>query len=116
MHGKILGDTYIKKEDESQKLRMGGNDGSWTINLKEISPSVRKIHYLTKRGRYKIDLELALEVGFKRKFTTNGLVEEKLVVPIKHWVFEEDGLNLNSRSVNDRDFSKYPTLSDISEK
>ncbi len=75
-----------KKEDEKQKLKMGG--GSWTIPLNRLTENISAICYLTEVGKYCISKEIALSSGFVRKFKD----EEKLVVPIKNW-------NLNKRGV-----------------
>ena len=84
-YGKIVGNTYIKKEDEKQKLRMGG--GSWSINLAEISEIVKEIVFITSESKYRIDKEIAIAKGFIRPMSTNGVIENKLIVPIKHWKF-----------------------------
>ena len=82
-YGKIVGNTYIKNEDEKQKLRMGG--GSWSIKLDEIGDLVKEIVYITKEAKYRIDRETAIAKGFIRNMSTNGVIESKLIVPIKHW-------------------------------
>ena len=85
-YGKIVGNAYIKNEDEKQKLRMGG--GSWSINLSEISDLVEEIIYITNKAKYKIDKDVAIAKGFIRSMSTKGVVENKLIVPIKHWVMK----------------------------
>ena len=82
-YGKVVGDAYIKNGDENQKLRMGG--GSWSINLDEIDDLVKEIVYITKKAKYRIDRETAIAKGFIRNMSTNGVIESKLIVPIKHW-------------------------------
>lgn len=86
-YGKIIGKSYIKNEDEKQKLRMGG--GSWSIKLDEISDSIENIIYITSRGKYTIDKDIAIAKGFIRSMYTDGVAENKLIVPIKHWNFKE---------------------------
>ena len=86
-YGKIVGNTYIKKEDEKQKLRMGG--GSWSINLAEISEIVTEIVYITSESKYRIDKEIAFARGFELPMPTKGVIEKKLIVPIKHWIKEK---------------------------
>ena len=87
-YGKIVGNTYIKKEDEKQKLRMGG--GSWSINLAEISEIVKEIVFITSESKYRIDKEVAIARGFIRSMATKGVIEKKLIVPIKHWIKEKE--------------------------
>ena len=87
MHGKIVGDTYIKYEDEKQKMRMCG--GAWSIKLDELTDDVKEILYVTLEGRYKIRMDIAIARGFKRSFNTKNGLENKLIVPIKFWEFEE---------------------------
>ena len=87
-YGKIVGNTYIKKEDEKQKLRMGG--GSWSINLAEISEIVKEIVFITSESKYRIDKEIAIAKGFIRSMSTKGVIEKKLIVPIKHWIKEKE--------------------------
>ena len=85
-YGKVVDDVYIKYEDEKQILRMGG--GSWSIKLDEIGNLVKEIVYITKKAKYRIDRETAIAKGFIRNMSTNGVMEEKLVVPIKNWDVE----------------------------
>ncbi len=81
MHGKIVKKKYyIKFEDESEKLRIGG--GSWTIKIDELTPEVTFIIYITGTTKYGIDRKRAEERGFIRTF--NG--EDKLIVPIREWI------------------------------
>ena len=87
MHGKIISDTYIKYEDEKQKMRMGG--GSWSVKLDELIGDVKEIVYVTIEGRYKIRMDIAIARGFERSFNTKNGLENKLIVPIKFWDFEE---------------------------
>ena len=82
-YGKVVGNSYIKHEDEKQMLRMGG--GSWSIKLDEIGDLVKEIVYITKKAKYRIDRETAIAKGFIRNMSTNGVIESKLIVPIKHW-------------------------------
>lgn len=84
MRGTLQGTTYIKKEKESQKLRMGG--GSWSINLEELPSGTRIIEYITPFCRYTISTEDAFMHGFT-KFLGG---ERKLVVPIKCWTVTEE--------------------------
>jgi len=86
-YGKIIGKSYVKKEDEKQKLRMGG--GSWSVKLDEIGESVENIIYVTGKGKYTIDRDVAIAKGFIRNMSTKGVIENKLIVPIKHWDFKE---------------------------
>ena len=86
-YGKIIGKSYVKKEDEKQKLRMGG--GSGRVNLDEIGESVENIIYVTGKGKYTIDRDVAIAKGFIRNMSTKGVIENKLIVPIKHWDFKE---------------------------
>ncbi len=80
MHGQIEDRHYRKKEDESQKLRLGG--GSWTINLDELKDKeIDEITLITKDYEYNISYTKAFSKGFIR--VMQG--ENKLVVPIKHW-------------------------------
>ena len=80
MYGQIEDRHYRKKEDESQKLRLGG--GSWTINLDELSgEDIDEITLITKIYEYNISYKTAFSKGFIR--VLQG--ETKLVVPIKHW-------------------------------
>lgn len=74
------GNTLLKKEKESAKLRMGG--GSWSINidLQDLS-KIKSIIYQTEKHKYTISTSDAMEHGFMR--ILGG--EKKLVVPIKHW-------------------------------
>ena len=87
-YGKVVGDAYIKNEDENQKLRMGG--GSWSINLDEIDDLVKEIVYITKKAKYRIDRETAIAKGFIRNMSTKGIIESKLIVPIRHWNKEDN--------------------------
>tara|TARA_Y100000310_G_C20043093_1_gene517081 strand:+ start:125 stop:394 length:270 start_codon:yes stop_codon:yes gene_type:complete len=86
-YGKVVGSVYIKKEDEKQKLRMGGE--SWSINLAEISEIVTEIVFITSESKYRIDKEIAFARGFERSMSTKGVMEKKLIVPIKHWIKEK---------------------------
>ena len=86
-YGKVVGNVYIKNEDEKQMLRMGG--GSWSIKLDEVGDLVKEIIYLTKKAKYRIDRETAIAKGFIRNMSTNGVIESKLIVPIKHWEKED---------------------------
>ena len=86
-HGKIVDNTYIKHEDEEQIMRMAG--GSWSIKLDELSADVKQILYITEKGKYRIDRDIAISRGFERAFKTKDGLENKLVVPIKHWKFEQ---------------------------
>ena len=105
MHGKIISDTYIKYEDEKQKMRMGG--GSWSVKLDELTGDVKEIVYVTIEGRYKIRMDIAIARGFERSFNTKNGLENKLIVPIKFWDFEEynkeiitEISNLNPRALS----------------
>ena len=86
-YGKVVGNSYIKHEDEKQMLRMGG--GSWSIKLDEINGLVKEIIYITNKAKYKIDKETAIAKGFIRNMSTNGVMESKLIVPVKHWKKED---------------------------
>ena len=86
-YGKVVGDAYIKNEDENQKLRMGG--GSWSIKLDDLTKEVKQILYITEKGKYRIDIDIAMARGFERPFKTKNGLENKLVVPVKHWKFEQ---------------------------
>ena len=80
MYGQIEDRHYRKKEDESQKLRLGG--GSWTINLDELKDKeIDEITLITRFYEYNISYAKAFTNGFIR--VLQG--ETKLVVPIKHW-------------------------------
>ena len=87
-YGKVVGNAYIKNEDEKQMLRMGG--GSWSIKLDEVGDLVKEIIYITKKAKYRIDRETAIAKGFIRNMSTNGVMESKLIVPIKHWNKEDN--------------------------
>ena len=87
-YGKVVGNSYIKNEDEKQMLRMGG--GSWSIKLDEVGDLVKEIVYITKKAKYRIDRETAIAKGFIRNMSTNGVMESKLIVPIKHWNKEDN--------------------------
>lgn len=79
-HGVIVGGVLKKSEDEKNKLRMGG--GSWTINLDEINnENIQVVEYLTKKAKYIIHIDKAVECGFERML--GG--ERKLVVPLGYW-------------------------------
>lgn len=82
MRGTLSDDTYTKKEDESNKLRLGG--GSWTINLDELPDEAQTIRYVTSLRAYAIGRDDAFEHGFVRQL--GG--ENKLVVPLKFWWVE----------------------------
>ena len=82
-YGKVVDGVYIKSEDEKQILRMGG--GSWSIKLDEINGLVKEIIYITNKAKYKIDKETAIAKGFIRNMSTKGIIESKLIVPIRHW-------------------------------
>ena len=79
MKGWIVGDTYFKNENEKEVLKMGGD--SWTINLTEITPEIRKVEYRTSMATYNIDWDKATSRGFRRNFKE----EPKLVVPKRLW-------------------------------
>jgi hypothetical protein len=80
MHGIIQDKTYIKKEKESDKLRLGG--GAWTLNLSEISgKQIEKIQYITDKFTYSINYNDAVKKGFIRQFQG----ELKLIIPIRCW-------------------------------
>ncbi len=80
----INGDTFVKYEKESGKLRMSG--GSWTINLDKIKlESVKYIRYITERFVYQISSTYATDKGYIRNFQG----ENKLVVPISNWKVKE---------------------------
>ena len=87
-YGKVVDGVYIKSEDEKQILRMGG--GSWSIKLDEINGLVKEIIYITNKARYKIDKETAIAKGFIRNMSTKGIIESKLIVPIRHWNKEDN--------------------------
>lgn len=72
--------TFIKKEKESGKLRMGG--GSWTINLSTLPQDFDLIKYITEAHQYEIKRQDAFSKGWIMRTKQN---EEKLVVPIKFW-------------------------------
>lgn len=79
----INGDTYVKYEKESGKLRMSG--GSWTINLDKINlDKVKIIRYITEKYNYQIKTDDATGKGYIRNFRG----ENKLVVPIAEWTKE----------------------------
>lgn len=80
MHGIVIDHTYIKKENESAQLRMGG--GCWTINLGEISgKQIDTLQIITNKYTYIISYNNALKKGFIRNFQG----EIKLIVPIISW-------------------------------
>ena len=85
-YGKIIGKSYIKNEDEKQKLRMGG--GSWSIKIDEVGDVVEQIVYVTNEHKYTIKRDVAIAKGFIRTMLTKGVLENKLIVPIKHWEVE----------------------------
>ena len=85
MYGYIENRTYMKIENESQKLRMGG--GCWTVNLSEISgKQIENIQYMTSKYTYSISLEDAMKKGFIRNL--GG--ELKLIIPIRCWEIKGD--------------------------
>ena len=80
MIGKIIGKTYVKREKESSRLRIGG--GSWTIKLDEIEgKEIDLIRFVTEVAIYEITTSEAVLRGFERYL--GG--ERKLVVAVKHW-------------------------------
>ena len=80
----IDGDTFVKYEKESGKLRLSG--GSWTINLGKINlEDVKYIRYITDRFVYQISSTDATDKGYIRNFRG----ENKLVVPISNWKVKE---------------------------
>lgn len=79
MRGVIKNGIYTKREDEKNKLRMGG--GSWSINLDELPKDTQLIEYITPTDRYVVSMSNAVQYGFIRML--GG--EKKLVVPLKHW-------------------------------
>jgi hypothetical protein len=89
MRGVLKNGIYTKKEDENQKLRMGG--GAWSINLEEIPKGTQIIEYITPKDRYLIGYDEAMEKGFIRML--GG--EKKLIVPLKLWQVGEEVLALN---------------------
>lgn len=94
MRGNIVGDKYIKREKESEMLRMGG--GSWTINLGWVGTTIKEVVYITERATYKIKLDNAMANGFERQFQG----ERKLVVPLKHWTITEEEAPNRDREVS----------------
>lgn len=82
MRGTLIDDCYTKREDESNKLRLGG--GSWTINLDDLPDEAQTIVYKTVSGTYVIGRADAFTHGFVRQL--GG--ENKLVVPLKFWWVE----------------------------
>ena len=86
-HGKIVDGTYIKHEDEKQIMRMSG--GSWSIKLDELTKDVKQILYITEKGKYRIDIDIAMARGFERPFETKNGLENKLIVPLKHWEIDQ---------------------------
>lgn len=82
MHGTLIDDCYTKKEDESNKLRLGGR--SWSINLDELPEHAQTICYKTVLETYVIGRDDAFRHGFVRQL--GG--ENKLVVPLKFWWVE----------------------------
>ena len=83
MYGKIIDKTYVKKEKESGKLRMGG--GSWSIPVRVLS-RVNEVVYTTETAEYTISVDKALNNGYEIA-TKQG--EQKLVVPVKQWEFRK---------------------------
>ena len=82
MHGIISNGNFIKFEKESQRLRIGGDGGSWTINIKEIADkTINKFIYKTPKKTYEIESQIAYTKGFIRRF--GG--EAKLIVPVRYW-------------------------------
>lgn len=76
----IEGNTLIKYEKETSKLRIGG--GSWTVKDEFIkNESIQTLTYITRKFKYIIEKTDAIKNGFYR--TLGG--ELKLVVPINHW-------------------------------
>lgn len=76
--------VLTKKEDEKNKLRMGGT--SWSINLDRYKiQDYKLVEYITPLATYKIAVDKALKVGFIR--VLGG--ERKLVVPEKFWTTVE---------------------------
>lgn len=82
MHGTLLDDSYTKKEDKANMLRMGG--GAWSINLDELPDEAQTIIYKTVLETYVIGRDDAFKFGFVRQL--GG--ENKLVVPLKFWWVE----------------------------
>jgi hypothetical protein len=85
MRGLTEGSTYVKWENEKEKLRIGG--GSWSINLADCNlsdPNIQSIRFETDKAIYRIGKAKAVGFGFKRNFQG----EAKLVVPIKYWEVE----------------------------
>lgn len=84
MRGVILGNKYIKKEKEQDKLRLSG--GCWTINLSEISgKQIEEIEYITDKFTYSINYNDAVKKGFIRQFQG----ELKLIVPTRCWLIKK---------------------------
>lgn len=79
----IEGTTYIKREKEDAKMRMGG--GSWTINLMDVPGFITHFRYITEKYVYEITAVEAHFKGFER--VMQG--EPKLIVPIKYWTVKE---------------------------
>ena len=69
------------KEKESGKLRMSG--GSWTFNMDKFDLDIiDEIHYITEQYAYIIKTNDAKWNGFIKEFQG----ENKLIIPIKHWI------------------------------
>ena len=84
-HFSVVGNTLIKREKESAKLRMAG--GAWSINLDDMPENVSSFEYITEKGKYTITRDDAFISGFERFMQG----ETKLVVPIKNWTFTPNG-------------------------
>jgi hypothetical protein len=97
MRGWVENKTYYKKEDESQRLKMGGS--SWTINFAEIKDKeIEFIVYITPKAEYKISYGDAVNKGFIRNFQS----ENKLVVPVRYWKQTLKGVEIPVRNQNER--------------
>lgn len=79
-HGTLKDNVWVKKEQEINRLRLGG--GSWSINLDELPESAFVIKYETAVDTYRITRAQAFDHGFIRVLAG----ERKLVVPIKYWI------------------------------
>jgi len=79
----VFGDTLVKYEKETSRLRIGG--GSWTVQIGWLE-GIEKIQYITAKATYTISKKKALEKGFGRLL--GG--EEKLVIPVKYWRIKQN--------------------------
>lgn len=79
MKVKVQGNTLVKYEKASSKLRMFG--GSWTVKAELLTDKIEHIKYITSGKEYNISVDDAYEHGQWRVFQG----EKKLIIPLKFW-------------------------------